>query len=63
MPKKPSGKDYNLNSPQMDCPANVCSEDINQMVEMAAEQLADLLWRHWLYMKSQEKKRSRGSDS
>lgn len=31
-------------------------DDARQMVEMAAEQLADLIWNHWLYMQRQKKK-------
>jgi len=33
-------------------------EETKQMIEMAAEQLADLIWRHWLYMQEQKKKKS-----
>jgi hypothetical protein len=31
--------------------------DTSQMVEMAAEQLADLIWNHWLYIQRQKKKK------
>ena len=33
-------------------------DEVNQMVEMAAEQLANLIWDHWLYIQNQKKKRS-----
>ena len=33
-------------------------DEVNQMVEMAAEQLANLIWDHWLYIQRQKKKRS-----
>ena len=32
-------------------------DDTRQMVEMAAEQLANLIWDHWLYIQSQKKKK------
>lgn len=31
-------------------------DDSRQMIEMAAEQLADLIWKHWLYIQKQKKK-------
>jgi hypothetical protein len=33
------------------------ADDTSQMVEMAAEQLADLIWNHWLYIQRQKKKK------
>ena len=33
------------------------ADDTSQMVEMAAEQLANLIWNHWLYIQSQKKKK------
>jgi hypothetical protein len=39
-------------------------DDTRQMVEMAAEQLANLIWDHWLYIQRQKKKkRSNTPDS
>jgi len=39
-------------------------DDARQMIEMAAEQVADLIWKHWLYMQSQKKRDHRNiSDS
>lgn len=32
-------------------------DDTSQMMEMAAEQLANLIWDHWLYIQSQKKKK------
>ncbi len=32
-------------------------DNTRQMVEMAAEQLADLIWNHWLYIQRQKKKK------
>jgi hypothetical protein len=37
--------------------SDVDEDDTNQMVEMAAEQLANLIWDHWLYIQSQKKKK------
>jgi len=31
-------------------------DDTRQMIEMAAEQVADLIWKHWLYMQEQKKR-------
>ncbi len=36
---------------------NADEDDSNQMVEMAAEQLANLIWDHWLYIQGQKKKK------
>jgi hypothetical protein len=39
-------------------------DDTSQMVEMAAEQLADLIWNHWLYIqRHKKKKRSNAPES
>ena len=36
--------------------SSVSDEDnTSQMVEMAAEQLANLIWDHWLYIQRQKK--------
>ena len=43
------------NVPNISSPTN--EDDASQMVEMAAEQLADLIWNHWLYIQSQKKKK------
>ena len=32
-------------------------EETRQMIEMAAERVADLIWRHWLYLQEQKKKK------
>lgn len=48
MPKKPPDKKRNLKSILVD-----------EQAEEAAERLADLIWRHWLYMKEEEKKKAR----
>ena len=37
-------------------------EDPSQMVDMAAELFAELFWRHWLYLKSKEKKGHQKTD-
>ena len=52
MPKKPSDKKPN--------PDDI---SIDEYIEMAAEQLADLLWRQWLYMKEEEKKKTKKQKS
>lgn len=32
-------------------------EEAKQMLEMAAERVADLIWRHWLYIQGQKRKK------
>ena len=33
------------------------AKETKQMIEMAAERVADLIWRHWLCMQEKKKKR------
>ena len=63
MSKRSADEDPNPERLQRDVSLNTEREDTDQIVEMAAEQLADLLWRHWLYMKILEKKGSEEPDS
>lgn len=63
MSKRLSGDDRNPTAVQADVSPNVYKDSADQIVEMAAEQLADLLWRHWLYMQKLKKKGSIESDS
>lgn len=45
-----------LSNIQENLPSVPDEDDAKQMIEMAAEQVADLIWKHWLYMQSQKKK-------
>ena len=50
---------------QADTLPDTYGDNLSQIVEMAAEQVADLLWRHWLYMKKKnlEKRDPKEPDS
>jgi len=47
----------NLQESVANASSNADEDDTSQMVEMAAEQLANLIWDHWLYIQSQKKKK------
>ena len=51
----PIKNDALANSP--DISPSTDKEETKQMIEMAAERVADLIWRHWLYMQGQKKKK------
>lgn len=38
---------------------HIRKEDNKELIEMAAEQFANLFWRQWQYMKESEKSKSR----
>jgi len=63
MVRKPLGKDRDPEFAQADVSPEAHGEEVGQIVEMAAEQLADLLWRHWLYMQKLKKESSKEPDS
>ena len=62
MSKKSSARGANLKPIQASVPANVPKENTDQLIEMAAEQLADLLWMCWL-ARNRSKGDKRGSKS
>jgi len=47
MSKKPLGKGADSKTTQADIPVDTQKEDIDQLIETAAEQLADLLLKCW----------------
>ena len=47
----------NLHKNFPDVSSEAGEDDTKQMVEMAAEQLANLIWDHWLYIQRQKKKK------
>jgi len=51
MSKRPFGKSTDPKSTQADIPIDTQKKNTNQLIEIAAEQLADLLWKTWLYKK------------
>lgn len=63
MLKKSSGEDRNPKPVQLDALPDAHRKDNDQIIEMAADQFADLLWRHWLYIKKLEEKNSKEPDS
>lgn len=63
MSRRPSDKNRNPKPVQLDALPDAHRKDNDQIIEMAAEQLADLLWRHWLYIKKLEEKNSKEPDS
>ena len=48
MSKRSLGKGTDSKTIQANIPANTRRENADQLIEMAAEQLADLLWKCWL---------------
>ena len=48
MSKRPPDDDGNLKPIQTNIPADIQKEKTNELIETAAEQLADLLWKCWL---------------
>ena len=48
MSKRPLGKGTDSKITQADIPADTQKENTGQLIETAAEQLADLLWKCWL---------------
>lgn len=63
MPKRPAGKNHNTKPVPVDALPDMHRENNSQMIEMAADQFADLLWRHWLYMRKLKEKGSKEPDS
>ena len=63
MPKGSLNRNRSPRPIQTDVSPDVYRESADQIVEMAAEQFADLLWRHWLYMQKLKKKGSTKPDS
>ena len=57
MSKRSSAEDRNSKAVQVNVLPEAHRDDNSQIVEMAAEQFADLLWRHWLYIKEQKKRK------
>lgn len=53
MLNKPSKEDNNLSGLNRE-------ETTEELVEMAADQLANLIWDHWMYMQEQKKKNKKG---
>lgn len=47
----------NLHENFSNASSDVDEDDTRQTVEMAAEQLADLIWNHWLHIQRQKKKK------
>ena len=54
---KDSSTQDNLRESISDDSLSSNEDEVNQMVEMAAEQLANLIWDHWLYIQGQKKKK------
>jgi len=48
MSKRPLGKGTDSKTTQTGIPANTHNESKRQLIEMAAEQFADLFWKCWL---------------
>jgi len=63
MLKGSPGEEHEPKPVQINTSSEACKESNSQIVEMAAEQLADLLWRHWLYMKKLKNGGSKEPDS
>jgi len=57
MSKYPAANSGNFNSLQTDTPVNTKRKDNNQLIEMAAEQLAILLWKHSMLKKNSKGKK------
>jgi len=56
MSKHPTANSGNFNSLQTDTPVNAQKENNNQLIGMAAEQLAILLWKHSMLKKNSKGK-------
>jgi len=61
MSKTPASSHEDPKPVQTDIPAKTQKEKTNELIEMAAEQLADLLWKCWLA--SNNPRRSRRAKS
>jgi len=59
MLKRPLGNNTDSKITQADIPADTQKEDTDQFIEMAAEQLAILLWRTWLHTKNAQKTKNK----
>ena len=59
MLKRPLGNNTDSKITQADIPADTQKEDTDQFIEMAAEQLAILLWKTWLHEKSAKGKENK----
>ena len=63
MLKRSPGEEREPKPVQINTSPDAYEDNTSQIVEMAAEQFADLLWRHWLYMKKLKNKGSKNPDS
>jgi hypothetical protein len=59
MPERTLGKDINQKLIQTDIHGKTQNENKRQLIEMAAEQLAVLLWKTWLHKKNAEDKENK----
>jgi len=54
MSKTPLAEGLDPKPIEANAPANRQEKNIEPLVEIAAEQLTDLFWKHWLYNKSMQ---------